>query len=182
MGWWGGCRVLRSADTRHVEVGDDDGMSISAAAVEGAHRDTARPQRQVDMASSGNPLAGLSMSMSGFFFCLFFFQAEDGIRDVAVTGVQTCALPISIFRIEIPGACCIDAPPIDHAIAPQLPTEGARQNDRFIVEGGEGNLGCRGEITDDILGPQRNFLAAHGLPFSNGSLNSTDQRHRILLA
>src|SRR2546429_7145136 len=28
--------------------------------------------------------------------CLFFFfQAEDGIRDVAVTGVQTCALPIS---------------------------------------------------------------------------------------
>src|SRR2546429_5833965 len=26
---------------------------------------------------------------------IFFFQAEDGIRDVAVTGVQTCALPIS---------------------------------------------------------------------------------------
>src|SRR2546422_8293054 len=26
----------------------------------------------------------------------FFFQAEDGIRDVAVTGVQTCALPIWI--------------------------------------------------------------------------------------
>src|SRR5205809_350042 len=24
----------------------------------------------------------------------FFFQAEDGIRDVAVTGIQTCALPI----------------------------------------------------------------------------------------
>src|SRR5438034_11839089 len=29
-----------------------------------------------------------------FFF--FFFQAEDGIRDHCVTGVQTCALPISI--------------------------------------------------------------------------------------
>src|SRR2546429_7359795 len=27
-------------------------------------------------------------------YCFFFFQAEDGIRDVAVTGVQTCALPI----------------------------------------------------------------------------------------
>src|SRR5256884_5943161 len=27
----------------------------------------------------------------------FFFQAEDGIRDVAVTGVQTCALPISFI-------------------------------------------------------------------------------------
>src|SRR5437763_9362814 len=26
--------------------------------------------------------------------CFFFFQAEDGIRDTSVTGVQTCALPI----------------------------------------------------------------------------------------
>src|SRR5687767_12513645 len=28
------------------------------------------------------------------FFFFFFFQAEDGIRDKLVTGVQTCALPI----------------------------------------------------------------------------------------
>src|SRR5256885_8553526 len=27
-------------------------------------------------------------------YCFFFFQAEDGIRDYKVTGVQTCALPI----------------------------------------------------------------------------------------
>src|SRR2546422_7520400 len=33
-----------------------------------------------------------SVLASAFFV---FFQAEDGIRDVAVTGVQTCALPIS---------------------------------------------------------------------------------------
>src|ERR1017187_10860755 len=32
-------------------------------------------------------------SVSGFCW-LFFFQAEDGIRDTSVTGVQTCALPI----------------------------------------------------------------------------------------
>src|SRR5258708_19290327 len=32
----------------------------------------------------------------------FFFQAEDGIRDDLVTGVQTCALPISAFAIESP--------------------------------------------------------------------------------
>src|SRR2546426_8515674 len=31
--------------------------------------------------------------MSSYFF-FFFFQAEDGIRDYKVTGVQTCALPI----------------------------------------------------------------------------------------
>src|SRR3712207_2538944 len=29
------------------------------------------------------------------FYLFFFFQAEDGIRDIGVTGVQTCALPIS---------------------------------------------------------------------------------------
>ena len=32
-----------------------------------------------------------------FVFLVFFFQAEDGIRDVAVTGVQTCALPIFLL-------------------------------------------------------------------------------------
>src|SRR5438067_7437331 len=31
------------------------------------------------------------------FFFFFFFQAEDGIRDRNVTGVQTCALPILCF-------------------------------------------------------------------------------------
>src|SRR2546429_9955414 len=36
----------------------------------------------------------LCLSLS---LCFFFFQAEDGIRDVAVTGVQTCALPIYGF-------------------------------------------------------------------------------------
>src|SRR5690625_6644042 len=30
-------------------------------------------------------------------YCFFFFQAEDGIRSGHVTGVQTCALPISQF-------------------------------------------------------------------------------------
>src|SRR5688572_32704960 len=30
-----------------------------------------------------------------YLFFFFFFQAEDGIRDLTVTGVQTCALPIS---------------------------------------------------------------------------------------
>src|SRR5438094_10623412 len=34
-----------------------------------------------------------------FFFC-FFFQAEDGIRDRTVTGVQTCALPISTGAVR----------------------------------------------------------------------------------
>ena len=32
---------------------------------------------------------------------VFFFQAEDGIRDWSVTGVQTCALPICFQAIEL---------------------------------------------------------------------------------
>src|SRR2546422_6592409 len=39
----------------------------------------------------------------------FFFQAEDGIRDVAVTGVQTCALPIYPTEME---AAIVEPPPI----------------------------------------------------------------------
>src|SRR5438093_8638343 len=34
-------------------------------------------------------------AVTGVQTCAFFFQAEDGIRDWSVTGVQTCALPIS---------------------------------------------------------------------------------------
>src|SRR2546425_12188938 len=37
----------------------------------------------------------MSVCLSLTFFFFFFFQAEDGIRDKLVTGVQTCALPIS---------------------------------------------------------------------------------------
>src|SRR5260370_18055351 len=33
-------------------------------------------------------------------YCFFFFQAEDGIRDSSVTGVQTCALPIWIVDVH----------------------------------------------------------------------------------
>src|SRR5256885_8469716 len=38
----------------------------------------------------------------------FFFQAEDGIRDYKVTGVQTCALPISKAGLGVmPGMRCV---------------------------------------------------------------------------
>src|SRR5206468_5500963 len=39
-----------------------------------------------------------------FFYVFFFFQAEDGIRDLIVTGVQTCALPISSAAPEVAAA------------------------------------------------------------------------------
>src|SRR5437762_10158200 len=39
----------------------------------------------------------MAISLFLLFVVFFFFQAEDGIRDTSVTGVQTCALPI-FFR------------------------------------------------------------------------------------
>src|SRR2546425_1499495 len=42
----------------------------------------------------------LGVGRSSLVF-VFFFQAEDGIRDKLVTGVQTCALPISAQRREV---------------------------------------------------------------------------------
>src|SRR3989442_512185 len=52
----------------------------------------------------------------------FFFQAEDGIRDADVTGVQTCALPILFSR--------------GSAVAAQQTGEGGVQEVRILVKGG----------------------------------------------
>src|SRR6266404_7160823 len=43
-------------------------------------------------------MALLSRADRGLVF--FFFQAEDGIRDKLVTGVQTCALPILLLQVD----------------------------------------------------------------------------------
>src|SRR3989475_3079082 len=66
----------------------------------------------------------------------FFFQAEDGIRDLTVTGVQTCALPISQLtpqgpaRIElalVPFSAPAPAPPpVPPAAAPSIASAGSR--------------------------------------------------------
>src|SRR5256886_4382700 len=59
-------------------------------------------QRRVDGRDHGSEVEVL----------LFFFQAEDGMRDLTVTGVQTCALPISAGRpiVRLP------APPMDREL------------------------------------------------------------------
>src|SRR5256886_8849961 len=55
---------------------------------------------------------------------VFFFQAEDGIRDLTVTGVQTCALPIFLFH---------DDPRRDLANRPLVGEPGAVQEAVLIV-------------------------------------------------
>ena len=46
----------------------------------------------------------------------FFFQAEDGIRDRLVTGVQTCALPISDGRFNMKNPACYVFPSENNCI------------------------------------------------------------------
>src|SRR5690349_24579711 len=52
----------------------------------------------------------------------FFFQAEDGIRDLYVTGVQTCALPICRPR---PPLHAVDGPEITRGVGPLVPDRDA---------------------------------------------------------
>src|SRR5256884_5993036 len=61
----------------------------------------------------------------------FFFQAEDGIRDVAVTGVQTCALPIcpQIVRGLLP------ALPQPERASPSLPASPENLRDAVLPSG-----------------------------------------------
>src|SRR5256886_9200094 len=44
---------------------------------------------------------GRNFKLEDASVCSFFFQAEDGIRDLTVTGVQTCALPISYCALVV---------------------------------------------------------------------------------
>src|SRR5437762_8427935 len=48
------------------------------------------------------------------FLFFFFFQAEDGIRDTSVTGVQTCALPIACVEYCPVEDCMFWVPDEDH--------------------------------------------------------------------
>src|SRR5260370_12417851 len=56
---------------------------------------------------------------------LFFFQAEDGIRDSSVTGVQTCALPISV-AVQVMAKGSLHA--VTRALAIEYAKDGIRVN------------------------------------------------------
>src|SRR2546429_1673045 len=131
--------------------------------------------RLIRVATKGKSAAtgGVSLSScgrSGFFF----FQAEDGIRDVAVTGVQTCALPI-----------CVQS--LDDAILPRLgrlhDQRGARLAFEASRDAGFSNVsvdlmyglpgldleGWSGTV-DAVLDWQPEHLSAYGLTLDAGSL------------
>src|SRR2546430_13535091 len=72
---------------------------------------------------------------SGRSYSIFFFQAEDGIRDLTVTGVQTCALPI----------CDAIAAPLTKSLPgdvwPTVVCDEAGRDWERVVEGKRGDLG-----------------------------------------
>src|SRR2546428_10175432 len=76
--------------------------------------------------------------VSTHFFYFFFFQAEDGIRDLIVTGVQTCALPISFTAVVLAGSF----------FAPTLQGRGWVQetfgSSLSLLGSGEGRVGEKG--------------------------------------
>src|SRR5437016_1556587 len=86
-------------------------------------------------------------------FCFFFFQAEDGIRDWSVTGVQTCALPIS--------------PPEPHHRADHNEQRAADQSDpdNAPYRGGRdrNTEGLRCRFTTRVGAHGGDIIAGHGL-------------------
>src|SRR5258707_4341000 len=58
----------------------------------------------------------------------FYFQAEDGIRDIGVTGVQTCALPICSYRSHIVPRNWPEK--FEKCCATRLPTSPRRKSNR----------------------------------------------------
>src|SRR5437879_11876140 len=88
-----------------------------------------------------------------FFF--FFFQAEDGIRDTSVTGVQTCAIPI--FNAAVVAA--MDEVGID--ISRELPkplTDDAVRAADAVVKIGRASCRERGE-SPVVTGPGKETTA-----------------------
>src|SRR3990170_6329718 len=66
-------------------------------------------------------------SAYGFYLFIFFFQAEDGIRDDLVTGVQTCALPISGVHS---GDATMSIPP--HTLSPEVQKKVEEATERIV--------------------------------------------------
>src|SRR6267378_453999 len=99
--------------------------------------------------------------MEGVLGFFFFFQAEDGIRDLYVTGVQTCALPISrlnegtTLMFDLTGKTALVTGAtggIGHAIARALHQQGA------IVA----ISGTRRDVLDQVAGDLKDRV--HVLP------------------
>src|SRR3712207_2829067 len=103
------------------------------------------------------------VAKSNVWDVIFFFQAEDGIRDIGVTGVQTCALPILLFLppgtsrlLRVHGAY-LDENEVAKIVAHIKAQGGAPVYDETITQSeeestnGEGGSGERDELFEQAL-------------------------------
>src|SRR5690349_24005705 len=81
----------------------------------------------------------------------FFFQAEDGIRDLYVTGVQTCALPICRGRGQARPVAVDPAEPR----APAGRRRRARLHARARLQRGGGAAGIRARVLPEVRSEER---------------------------
>src|SRR2546430_4111468 len=83
-------------------------------------------------------VAGRGTRKIDFAVVFFFFQAEDGIRDLTVTGVQTCALPI------YPAQELHDVAPVGALVLAQhTERQGDRSEEHTSELQSQSNLVCR---------------------------------------
>src|SRR5690606_40345343 len=79
------------------------------------------------------------------FLLFFFFQAEDGIRDFHVTGVQTCALPISRYLGSPWATIAVTLPLIDRENCEITSADMVFNGERFVFRT-DGNLSNAAEV------------------------------------
>src|SRR5256886_15763794 len=85
--------------------------------------------------------SGVDASFYCFFF--FFFQAEDGIRDLTVTGVQTCALPISSLLTNYELDVVVESETLTDALADQFERDLAAGREIALMARRRGRLPAR---------------------------------------
>src|SRR3989454_5816015 len=117
--------------------------------------------------------------LTSFYFFFFFFQAEDGIRDYKVTGVQTCALPISRQVHARPA----QHEPVVLDVVPRLRHRGVREqraqrSQRVAGEGGE--VPGRDAARELAVGRDVREREVPGAPGRAGERHADERRaHRI---
>src|SRR5256885_7225982 len=90
-----------------------------------------------------------------WWWIFFFFQAEDGIRDYKVTGVQTCALPICRYVLRDP------LPVVVHGAGPGRPGQGDGPIGREVERAVERRLQGEPEARADVRRQSREGDRVH---------------------